>query len=226
MADDNQDHIEQERRAGYGIDPEGGKVVDPTKNVLDLVRAESKYQDGMRESLKEMQTFALSSNVTFQNFAREAEAKLQTWMRDSETKRVDQLWTVSKEYEKRIADILSDSVKSNSQLVATQLLQIQSTFDARVSKLEEFRLVSQGRSSVSDPALAQNLVVLQQSIETLANAQKSSIDKMALSISSLNLSRGGVDSEKAERGRIIALIFGAAGFVYAAIMTFETFTRH
>lgn len=30
-----------------------GAVIDPTKNVLDLVRAESKYQDAMRDMIKQ-----------------------------------------------------------------------------------------------------------------------------------------------------------------------------
>lgn len=41
---------EEEGRSGIGVDAMGDAVVDPTKNVLDLVRAESKYQDGMRDA--------------------------------------------------------------------------------------------------------------------------------------------------------------------------------
>lgn len=34
---------------GVASDASGGPIIDPTKNVLDLVAAETKYQDGMRE---------------------------------------------------------------------------------------------------------------------------------------------------------------------------------
>jgi hypothetical protein len=59
MADNpTQQHIRPRRRrpgdlggAGIGIDAFGGSVVDPTENVRELVLAESKYQDGMRDSV-------------------------------------------------------------------------------------------------------------------------------------------------------------------------------
>jgi len=38
-------------RAGLPIDIHGGPTIDPTKNVLDLVRAEAKRQDDLRESI-------------------------------------------------------------------------------------------------------------------------------------------------------------------------------
>lgn len=37
-------------KPGVGVDYSGREVVDPTKNVLDLVRAESLRQDGLREA--------------------------------------------------------------------------------------------------------------------------------------------------------------------------------
>ena len=40
----------REQEAGKGIDHAGGPVIDPTKNVLDLVKAESLRQDGLREA--------------------------------------------------------------------------------------------------------------------------------------------------------------------------------
>lgn len=135
-------------------------VVDPTRNVLDLVKAESKYQDGMRNALGEMRTFALDAESKMQTFALASESKMQNWMRDAESKRLDQLASQRDRYEDRISLILSEATKDKSLLVSGQLVQIQATFDARVSKLEEFRLLSTGRSSVADPALASSLGTL------------------------------------------------------------------
>lgn len=138
---------------GIPVDKSGGPTIDPTKNVLDLVRAESKYQDAMREMLREFEDGMrkAAQDVT------DSKLKLQDWMRDAESKRIDQLAALREGYDKRIADMLRDSVQSTSSLVSTQLVQIQATFDARVSKLEQFRWESGGRSSVSDPALADAL---------------------------------------------------------------------
>ncbi|HXC76862.1 MAG TPA: hypothetical protein VNU19_07415, partial [Candidatus Acidoferrum sp.] len=79
------------RMPGIPVDFAGGPTIDPTKNVLDLVRAESKYQDSMREIVrnfqdqmrevlskhheqmlatnKEQQGLARAHDITFQNYA-------------------------------------------------------------------------------------------------------------------------------------------------------------
>jgi hypothetical protein len=229
MTDDNS--IERERRAGHGIDPEGGRVIDPTKNVLDLVKAESKYQDGMRDQLKEMHKFAIDSSTVFQNYARDTESRMQSWMRDSETKRVDQLTTQRADYEKRIADMLAESVKSTQALVSTQLLQIQGAFGERLNKLEEFRLVSQGRSSVADPALATSLAALSSGIgdiqsafaKALAESTKASsaaIAEMAASITALKESRDMTAGRFRGIGESWGILVGAAGVIIAIAALF------
>src|ERR1700732_1417802 len=97
------------RGYGLGVDASGTPVIDPTKNVDALVKAEGRFQDGMREAESRMQNFARDALDKFQNFARDAESKMQTWMRDSESKRLDQLSDQRRDYEKRIADMLSES---------------------------------------------------------------------------------------------------------------------
>lgn len=101
-------------------------VIDPTKNVIDLVHAESKYQDAIRA----------------------AEAKYQDGMRSAETYRLNREGEIRQNYEERIARMLQASVESTSSLVSQQLVQIQSTFNERVSKLEQFRWESGGKTSV------------------------------------------------------------------------------
>ncbi len=129
---------------GIPVDARGNPTIDPTKNVLDLVRAESLRQDGLRDAQKEMHGHALSMLEKFQNFARDSESKLQTWQRQAESVRIDQLAQLRQVYETRIAEMLAVSVKSTSDLVSTQLVQIQATFNDRVSKLEQFRWESGG----------------------------------------------------------------------------------
>jgi hypothetical protein len=130
--------------AGIPVDAHGNPTIDPTKNVLDLVRAESLRQDGLRKAGEDFQAYRVDAESKFQNFARDAEARLQTLVRNSETQRLDQLAVLRQSYEARIADMLAVSVKSTSDLVSTQLVQIQATFNDRVSKLEQFRWESGG----------------------------------------------------------------------------------
>jgi hypothetical protein len=216
MADE--DGIEKEDRIGYGIDPEGGKVIDPTKNVLDLVKAESKYQDGMRSSLKEMHDYAFATTAIFQNFAREQESKFQNAMRDVESRRVDQLALQRQTYEQRIADMLSESVRSTSQLVSGQLVQIQATFDARVKSLEDYRLTSQGRSSVSDPALAITLQTLAASVADQATTTAASLAKITATISSLTSTGDQTAGSTKTKQDFTAWIFAAVATLAAVAL--------
>lgn len=144
-----------------------GKPIDPTKNVLDLVKAESKYQDGMRDALEKHHSAMLNSTNTFQNFAREASEKIGILTTSAETKRLDELADLRLTYEMRIADMLKTSVESTSTLVSNQLLQIQSTFNERVSQLEKFRYESTGKAGVADPALADALTQMSRNISAL-----------------------------------------------------------
>jgi hypothetical protein len=221
-----------EWRAGHGIDPTGGQVVDPTKNVLDLVRAESLRQDGLRDAERRINDLSINSLSTLTSFAREAESKLQTWMRDAESKRTDQLTETRQIYEKRIADMLSESVRDKSALVSAQLLQIQSTFDARISKLEEFRLTSQGKSSVADPMIADALAaqrqnhqemqaMLARTVADLGNKQTAAVDKLTDHISRLNASESGASNKDIGRREIIAWI--VAGLLLLASISSAIF---
>ena len=155
---------QEEHRPGIGIDYRGGSVIDPTKNVEDLVRAleaklaelrktDREYIDLRFLSIENLQKSIREADERFQNFAREAEAKYATAIAGSETKRLDELAQVRQGYLDTIRDMLAESVKSTSTLVGSQLIQIQSTFDGRVTKLEAAQLTQAGRSSVADPAM-------------------------------------------------------------------------
>ena len=142
--------------------------IDPTRNVADLISSEGRHQDAMREA-----------QARFDAHARDADAKLQSWMRDAETKRIDQLAMQKASSETQIASMLADSVKSTSSLVAKQLEQIQNTFDTRVAKLEEFRLLSTGRASVADPQTAASMAGFNKGLMDLKDMFEHSMAKFA-----------------------------------------------
>jgi hypothetical protein len=169
-----------EQQPGIAVDAEGGAVVDPTKNVLDLVKAESKYQDAMREGVKELMRESmgglrhtleiLTSNVTM----------FQSAMRDAETRRIDELAENRQEFQNTIRDMLAESVRTTSTLVSTQLVQIQATFDTRVSKLEAAAFTQAGKSSVSDPATADALSRMGAGIAMLSSSTTDAMNKSAI----------------------------------------------
>ena len=185
---------EQERRPGIGIDASGAAVIDPTKNVEDLVRAgevthtalraaDNRFIDAQLTASEKLQNFAREAETRLQNFAREAESKLQTALRDSETRRIDQLAENRQEFQNTIRDMLAESVRTTSTLVSTQLVQIQATFDTRVSKLEAFQWQSAGRSSVADPQIADAMLRMTSSLSTL----KSNTDEMMAKMTAANI---------------------------------------
>lgn len=96
-------------------------VIDPTKNVLDTVFAQEK----------------------FQNLAREYEAKL----RDAEMRRIKELAEQKDKYDFNLATILRSNSDSANVLLATQLKEMKNDFNERMTKQEQFRFESTGKSS-------------------------------------------------------------------------------
>src|ERR1700736_2218216 len=140
---------ETEGQPGIGIDSRGGGVIDPTKNVLDLVRAESTYQNAMRDSLKELLLVEVAALKDHIKILSDSTVQYQNAQRTAETNRIDQLAETRQEFQNTIRDMLAESVRTTSTLVSTQLVQIQATFDTRVSKLEAQAFTAAGRSSVA-----------------------------------------------------------------------------
>jgi hypothetical protein len=134
-----------------------------------------------------------------------------------------------RQYETQIANILSAGVKDKSDLVSSQLIQIQNTFDTRVAKLEEFRLTTLARSSVTDPALASALVNLAEeqkasqghfakALDAFAARTAVALETMAASIAGLKVSFGQTTGEHTGKRELIAYMVAAAGIVIPAVV--------
>jgi hypothetical protein len=164
--------------AGTGIDVYGGPVVDPTKNVLDLVRAESKYQDAMRD----------------------AESRLASQARAAEQRRIDDLAALRLAYDQRIAEDLRVNVKTTSDQLAGQLVKetgslssqigalttsftnqlttlttsftnqisaLTSALTPRIADLERFRWEQGGKAGERDPAVSNAIAEMTKAITKL-----------------------------------------------------------
>lgn len=137
-----------ERRPGIAVDATGGAVVDPTRNVLDLVRAESQRQDGLREALKELVANIVSAQDKLNMLRAErdrellkaaadrldSEAKLRAEfaaaIRDAETNRVNairlvdtQAVQVANERATATASALAKTVQDTAAVLSTQVAQ-------------------------------------------------------------------------------------------------------
>jgi hypothetical protein len=103
--------------------PPSPPPIDPTKNVLDLVAAESRYRDAMRI----------------------ADEKLQDAKREAETRRLDDLAALRAGFDKTQAEILRTQVMDNATLLSAQLDKTTTILSDRIAKLEQFRYESSGR---------------------------------------------------------------------------------
>jgi hypothetical protein len=206
--------------AGTGVDIYGGPVVDPTKNVLDLVKAESKYQDAMRDAVDSKQK-ALDN---------------------AEQRRIDDLAALRLAYDQRIAEDLRVNVKTTSDQLAGQLVKetgalssqigvlntsftnqlttlttsftqqigaLTSALTPRIADLERFRWEQGGKTSVSDPAVT------------------TAIADMTKAIKDLELSRGTIKGHT-EGNTIVwnVVSVGITILISAAVLITMILTRH
>ena len=220
-------------RRGIPIDAYGHDTIDPTKNVLDLVRAESKYQDSMRDSLKERwdeSHIALKEQIKVTN---DYVISFQNAQRDAETKRIDQLAQTRQEFQNTIRDMLAESVRTTSNLVSTQLVQIQATFDTRVTKLEAGAFTQAGKSSVADPQMSDSLTRVTRDLAELRNSQELAIGKLANAISTVQSSEStaggrirGMTDTNARMLAVVMAIAAVASPVVSILVTIMVMRGH
>jgi hypothetical protein len=123
----------QETRPGIGVDAHGQAVIDPTKNVLDLVLAAVKRLDDL-----------IAENTRRLDEAHASQDKFQNAMRDAETRRIDQLAAQKQTFDLELARILRANSDASSLLLATQLKEVKTDLSDRTAKLEQFRWESGG----------------------------------------------------------------------------------
>ncbi len=129
-------------KAGSGVDAFGGPVVDPTKNVLDLVRAESKYQDAMRgqsekyqDAIRDAENRRLEAeNRRLEDLDHAKSERLED-LAKAETRRVAALEEQRVRYEARIAEDLRVNVKTTSDQLAGQLIKETGALNNQIATL-------------------------------------------------------------------------------------------
>jgi hypothetical protein len=100
-------------------------VVDPTKNVLDLVQAAIKRQDDLRDK----------------------DDRRHNELREAETRRINELAAQKQTFDLELAKVLRANQDAASTLLATQLKEVKNDLSDRTAKLEQFRWESGGKFS-------------------------------------------------------------------------------
>lgn len=190
------------------------RIVDPTKNVLDLVRAESKYQDAMRDAQSRLMDEKVAGTKEMIKLVSDNQLMFQNAQREAETKRIDQLAQTRQEFQNTIRDMLAESVRTTSNLVSTQLVQIQATFDTRVTKLEAGAFTQAGKSSVQDPATADALSRMASSISALSQTTTDAMTRLTMTLASMQTTESGVGGQRKgmtdANARLLAIVMACA----------------
>ena len=213
---------------GIGVDGRGERVIDPTENVKDVFRAGKEADEKLRDAdnrYLEMQFSHQSQLWELADRKWELIRRGDRELADAETRRIDQLAQTRQEFQNTIRDMLAESVRTTSTLVSTQLVQIQATFDTRVSKLEAGAFTQAGKSSVADPQLADFMRQIAQSQSELARStsettarmtaqQAEGLAKLTLAIAAIGAKDLGTDARRMGQGQVVAWI--VAGFMLLA----------
>jgi hypothetical protein len=175
---------------GIPVDFSGGVTIDPTKNVGDLVKALEVSMKAALEALEKLMNEKVSGLKEIMKIISDNVVTYQNAQRDAETRRIDELAETRQEFQNTIRDMLAESVRTTSTLVSTQLVQIQATFDTRVSKLEAGAFTAAGRSSVQDPQTADALARMAAGISSFSSTTTDSMTRLTQAIANMQTTEG------------------------------------
>lgn len=136
---------------------------------------------------------------------------IQKVLRDADARRENELAATVVRYETIIEDMRRISLDTTSTLLATQLREVKNDLSDRTAKLEQFRWESGGKTSISDPAIANLMTELSASVAGLKKAWDTSEGRTA----------GGREVStdmRQEKRDNTGLIFGMIGAVVGIIV--------
>ena len=107
-------------------------VIDPTKNVLDLVAAQEKSRNALRDSDQKLLA---------------AELLRIAQLSEAETARIDQLRAQDARYGAIMEGMRNDKIDSTAKLLASQLQEIKGDIQVELRSLNQFRWESGGKTS-------------------------------------------------------------------------------
>src|SRR6185436_584162 len=107
-------------------------VIDPTKNVLDLVAAQEKSRNSLRDSDQRLLAAEL---LRIEQLA------------EAETRRIDQLRAQDARYGSIMESMRNEKIDSTAKLLANQLQEIKGDIQVELRSLNQFRWESGGKTS-------------------------------------------------------------------------------
>jgi hypothetical protein len=122
---------------GPGVDASGQAVIDPTKNVLDLVRAETKRQDDLREADSRHTREIIALHAQHEADLRKAEAKRLNAIRSVDVQAVASAASVQLSQAEAIAKQVSDTAEAARQAMAAAATANATSLRAEIAPLQK-----------------------------------------------------------------------------------------
>ena len=107
-------------------------IIDPTKNVLDLVAAQEKFRDALR-----------AADLRLIEIERIADRDLA----DAETRRLNELRAQDARYGAIMEAMRNEKIDSTAKLLASQLQEIKGDIQVELRSLNQFRWESGGKTT-------------------------------------------------------------------------------
>lgn len=140
--------------------------IDPTKNVLDLVRAEGKYQDFAREAIAERANDLMAAETLRVDQMIRAEADKSTALRAQRDVYEARMDSMQADYAKQIASILERQTDKSASVLADAV----NKATERLAVVEKNQYTSGGQTSVRDPAVSSDLAAIKGTLEALSKS--------------------------------------------------------
>jgi hypothetical protein len=198
---------------GIGVDASGGSVIDPTANVVALVKAEAARLDALRKAavlriddLRKAESRRVDEVATLR-------ADYEEKLRSAEAKRIDAIRAVdvnavsvaaqrSSDQASVLANQVSQSAEALRTLVSTTAAtvaaaqqQLGNQLSARITTLEQTQYEGKGRQSFADPQMVQ----------------------LISEVKALNSQRQGDSGRTVGRNEVIAWIVAASAAVFGLL---------
>jgi len=133
--------------SGLGVDAEGGPVIDPTRNVLDLVEAANNRQDDLRAA----NNLYLEARLQAQENIAKLHVEYAKEIRAAATAATAALATTTT----NSAEVLRSALTQTAQTIAGQTSATVSTINDRLNFVERSLAEGRGKQAVADPMMSE-----------------------------------------------------------------------
>ncbi len=118
-------------------------IIDPTRNVLDTMRREARFQTGMRKELDKR----LKLTARYIHRLKTQEFRMQDAARLAESKRIDEQLLLRDHHDREKSEMMAKWTDTTATAFSAALNAVQKTSNERLDRLERFMYESSGKSS-------------------------------------------------------------------------------